>query len=89
LFYVVAHFERSIDAAPSTNLLRPVLRPPSEKINLKQVSHFSPRKNARFSTTFSHTFHHNFTTKTPQRNAHFSQNPLQKRRFTMEQKICE
>jgi hypothetical protein len=36
-----------------------------------------------------HAFHHVLTIKLPPQNAHFPQNPLQKRQFPSQKKICK
>jgi len=45
----------------------------------KTVAYFSDCENDHQPTTIYHPIHHNFTTKTPRKNTHFSNTPLKKR----------
>jgi hypothetical protein len=53
-------------------------RPENKRNNFEKVGNFSAPKNDRASDHIYHAVHHNFTTKTPSQNAHFSQNHPQK-----------
>jgi hypothetical protein len=58
----------------------------SMKIKLKKLACFSDPKNCPSTHHDSPAIHHNFTTQKPRQKHTFSQNPLQKRTSTTQEK---